>query len=384
MPSGTRSSPRPATHARPDGRGAPLRIGVIAPISWRVPPRHYGPWEQFVSLLTEGLVARGVDVTLFATKDSVTSARLIGVAPTGYSEDPSLDAKVWEARHIAAAFERADDFDLIHNSFDFLPLTYTRLVETPVVTTIHGFASDVTLPVYLDYADRVAYVAISDADRHPQLPYVATVHHGIDVDAFELQTEPGRHLAFFGRIHPDKGTAIAIEVAAKAGLPLVIAGIVQDRAYFDECVAPHIDGDRVTYLGAVGPAGRQQVLGGALALLHLIDFDEPFGFSVVESMACGTPVIAYRRGSMPEIVVPGESGFLVDTVDEAVKAVGAVKGLDRTSVRGAVARRFSVDRMVDGYLAVYADVLERRGVVSSVSSASTDTVAKRDVVSEAP
>lgn len=332
---------------------------MLAPISWRVPPRHYGPWEQFVSLLTEGLVARGVDVTLFATRDSVTSARLVGVAPTGYSEDPTLDAKVWEARHIAAAFERAGEFDLLHNSFDFLPLTYSRLVDTPVVTTIHGFASDATLPVYLDYADRGSYVAISDADRHPQLPYVATIHHGIDLGAFALQTGPGRHLAFFGRIHPDKGTAVAIEVAARAGLPLVIAGIIQDQDYFDAFVAPHVDGDRVAYLGPVGPAGRQEVLGGARALLHLIDFDEPFGFSVVEAMACGTPVIAYRRGSMPELVVPGTNGALVDTVEEAVDAVEVVSALDRAGVRRSVATRFGVDRMVDEYLAVYRAVLDR-------------------------
>ena len=337
----------------------PLRVGMLAPISWRVPPRHYGPWEQFVSLLTEGLVARGVDVTLFATRDSLTAARLVGVAPTGYSEDPTLDAKVWESRHIAAAFERAGEFDLLHNSFDFLPLTYSRLVDTPVVTTIHGFASDATLPVYLDYADRGAYVAISDADRHPQLPYVATVHHGIDVEAFELVTEQGGHLAFFGRIHPDKGTATAIEVAARAGLPLVIAGIVQDQDYFDTQVAPHVDGDRVTYLGPVGPEGRQQVLGGARALLHLIDFDEPFGFSVVEAMACGTPVIAFRRGSMPELIVPGECGLLVDTVEEAVDAVGAVASLDRRGVRRSVQARFGVDRMVDEYLEVYRAVLGR-------------------------
>ncbi len=337
----------------------PLRVAMLAPISWRVPPRHYGPWEQFVSLLTEGLVARGVDVTLFATRDSVTSAKLVGVAPTGYSEDPSMDAKVWESRHIAAVFERAADFDLIHNSFDFLPLTYSRLVDTPVVTTIHGFGSDVTLPVYTDHADHVAYVAISDADRHPALPYVATVHHGIDMGAFDLQPVPGDHLAFFGRIHPDKGTAVAIEVAAAAGLPLVIAGIVQDQAYFDQCVAPHVDGDRVTYLGPVGPERRQEVLGQARALLHLIDFDEPFGFSVVEAMACGTPVIAHRRGSMPEIVEPGVNGFLVAGIDEAIGAVDDAADLDRAGVRASVEERFAVDRMVDGYLAVYASILGR-------------------------
>src|SRR5680860_1021619 len=206
-----------------------MRVAFLAPISWRVPPRHYGPWEQFSSLLTEGLVERGLDVTLFATADSVTSARLAAVAPTGHSEDPTLDPKVWEALHIANLFERAGEFDLIHNSFDFLPLTFTRLVETPVVTTIHGFASDATLPPYVAYADRVSYVAISEADRHPALDYVATIHHGIDFSQFEFNPEPDDYLLFFGRIHPDKGTAEAIEVARATGIPLVIAGIIQDQ-----------------------------------------------------------------------------------------------------------------------------------------------------------
>ena len=220
-----------------------LRVGMLAPISWRVPPRHYGPWEQFVSLLTEGLVARGVDVTLFATADSITQARLVGTAPTGYSEDPSLDAKVWEALHIAAAFERAGEFDVIHNSFDFLPLTYSRLVETPVVTTIHGFSSPEIVPVFARYNDIAHYVAISDADRHESLEYAATIHHGIDMGEFEVGAGPREHLLFFGRIHPDKGTVEAIEVAELAGLPLVIAGIVQDEAYYEELVAPRVDGD---------------------------------------------------------------------------------------------------------------------------------------------
>ena len=380
--------------------GEPLRVAMLAPISWRVPPRHYGPWEQFVSLLTEGLVARGVDVTLFATRDSMTSARLVGVAPTGYSEDPTLDAKVWEARHIAAVFERAGEFDLIHNSFDFLPLTYTRLIDTPVLTTIHGFASDATVPVYADYADRVGYVAISDADRHPALPYVATIHHGIDLRAFDLRTAHGGHLAFLGRIHPDKGTAAAIDVAERTGLPLVIAGIVQDRDYYERMVAPRVDGVRVAYVGPVGPSERQRILGGARALLHLIDFDEPFGFSVVEAMACGTPVIAHPRGSMPEILTPGVNGYLVGTLDEAVEAVDAARRLDRAGVRLSIEGRFNAGRMVDEYLAVYRSILGRqaaeapstphtgdvadRGLVSSPSSSSTGTVAKRADVSDAP
>jgi glycosyltransferase involved in cell wall biosynthesis len=330
---------------------------MLAPISWRVPPRNYGPWEQFASLLTEGLVERGVDVTLFATADSITRARLVGTAPTGYSEDPALDAKVWESLHIAALFERADEFDVIHNSFDFLPLTYSGLVETPVVTTIHGFSSERILPVFEKYNARGHYVAISDADRHDCLDYAATIHHGIDMSVFELEQEPGDYLLFFGRIHPDKGTVEAMDVAERTGMPLTIAGIVQDTDYFEQLVEPRIDGERVRYLGPIGPDRRGDLLGRARALLHLVNFDEPFGFSVVEAMACGTPVIASARGSMPEIVRDGECGFLVGSLDEAVAAVRRVDGLDRAGVRASVELRFDVNRMVDDYLALYRRIV---------------------------
>jgi glycosyltransferase involved in cell wall biosynthesis len=337
--------------------GADLRIAVLAPIAWRVPPRHYGPWEQFASLLTEGLVARGLDVTLFATADSITSARLVGTVPIGYAEDATVDAKVAEALHIASAFERADEFDLIHNGFDFLPLSFSRLVDTPVVTTIHGFSSEQILPVYERYNDIGHYVAISDSDRHDRLTYAATIHHGIDVGEFDLGAGDGAYLVFFGRIHPDKGTAEAIDVAERVGMPLLIAGIVQDRDYFERLVEPRLDGERVRYVGPVDRERRAEVLGGATALLHLIDFDEPFGFSVVEAMACGTPVVARRRGSMAEIVRDGENGFLVETVDEAVAAVRASRTLDRRAVRASVERRFDVGRMVDDYVALYRKIV---------------------------
>jgi len=336
-----------------------LRVAVLAPISWRTPPVHYGPWELFASLLTEGLVQRGHDVTLFATGDSVTQATLSSVIPRGWSADPGVDTKVAECLHVAAVFERADDFDIIHNSFDFLPLTYTPLVATPVVTTIHGFSSPSIVPVYETYNGRTAYVAISEADRHPRLDYVATIHHGIDPDAFTLGRPADRHLLFYGRIHPDKGTAHAIEVARRVGMPLVIAGIVHDQRYFDEAVAPHIDDAQVRYIGSVGADERTQLLGGAHALLHLIDFDEPFGFSVVEALACGTPVIAFRRGSMPELIDDGCTGFIVDDTDDAVRAVARVNRLDRVAIRTTALRRFSRDRMVGEYESVYEQVLAR-------------------------
>jgi glycosyltransferase involved in cell wall biosynthesis len=338
----------------------PMRIAMLAPIAWRVPPRHYGPWERVVSLLTEGLAARGVDVTLFATADSLTSARLVAVCPQPYAEEPSLDAKVWECLHIAAAFERAGEFDVIHNHFDFLPLSYSGLVDTPVVTTIHGFSSERILPAYQRYNRHSHYVAISNADRHPSLDYIATVYHGIPLDEFTLRREPGKYLLFFGRIHPDKGVAEAITVAQRTGRQLILAGIIQDQTYFEQQVAPHLDGEQVRYVGAAGPAERDALLGGAYALLHLINFDEPFGLSMVEAMACGTPVIATRRGSVPEVVQHGTTGWIVDSADAAVAAVAEVAALDREGIRAQVAARFSRERMVDGYLQVYATVLQRR------------------------
>jgi glycosyltransferase involved in cell wall biosynthesis len=338
-----------------------LRVAVLAPISWRVPPRHYGPWEQFASLLTEGLVERGADVTLFATADSETSAELASVVRRGYSEDPDADAKVNECLHIAHAFERAREFDVIHNSFDFLPLTYSRLVTTPVLTTIHGFSSPRILAVYERYNATSAYVAISDSDRDARLDYLATIHHGIDTDAFALHRAPGGYLLFFGRIHPDKGTAEAIDVAERCGLPLVIAGIVQDERYFAERVAPRVDGDTVSFIGPVEVGERAELLGGAQALLHLIDFDEPFGYSVVEAMACGTPVIAFDRGSMPELIADGRTGFLVDDIDGAVAAVAEASLLDREAIRAEAVARFGVARMVDEYLAAYETLLGATG-----------------------
>jgi glycosyltransferase involved in cell wall biosynthesis len=334
-----------------------LRVAVLAPISWRTPPRHYGPWELFASLLTEGLVARGHDVTLFATGDSVTGARLQSVVSTGWSEDTTIDPKVAECLHISDVFERSDEFDIIHNSFDFLPLTFTDLVTTPVVTTIHGFSSPRIVPVYAKYNGRTTYVAISDADRHPALDYAATIYHGIDTERFELHADPGDYLAYFGRIHPEKGTAEAIETAAKAGLPLLIAGIIQDADYFETQIAPHIDDDHVRYLGPVAAEDRSAFLGGARALLHLISFDEPFGLSVIESMACGTPVVAFNRGSMPELIDDGVTGMLVTDVAGAFVAVEQTATLDRAEIRAVAVDRFGVDRMIDQYLVVYEQAI---------------------------
>ena len=335
----------------------PLRVAMLSSISWRTPPRAYGPWELVTSLLTEALVARGVDVTLFATLDSVTAGKLSGVAPAGYSEDPSLDAKVWEALHISHLFERAGEFDLIHNQADFMPLVFSQLVETPMVTTIHGFSSPRILPVYEKYNGRGHYVSISDADRASSLTYAATIHHGIEVDKFPFEADGSDDLLFFGRIHPDKGAGEAIRAAKATGHRLVMCGLVQDEGYHSREVQPFIDGDRVVYHGVVGGQARLEALGRAKGLLHLIGFDEPFGLSVIEAMACGTPVIAYRRGSMPELIDHGVTGFLVDTFEDAVGAIGRLGDIDRTACRRAVEQRFTVDRMADEYLALYNRIL---------------------------
>jgi glycosyltransferase involved in cell wall biosynthesis len=334
-----------------------MRVAMLAPISWRTPPAGYGPWELVTSLLTEGLVASGVDVTLFATQDSQTAGTLGGVVPRAYSEDPSIDAKVWEALHVAHVFERAAEFDLIHNQADFVPLAFSRLVDTPVVTTIHGFGSERILPAYRAYDDRVHYVAISDADRHPDLHYAATIHHGIRLDDFPFDASGTEELLFFGRIHPDKGAGEAIRAAQATGHRLVMAGLVQDEGYHAREVAPHLDGDRVRHLGVVGGPDRARTLGNAKALLHLIGFDEPFGLSVAEAMACGTPVIAYNRGSMPELIDHGVTGFLVDSFEEAVAAIGRVGEIDRAACAAAARARFGVERMTAEYLALYERIL---------------------------
>jgi glycosyltransferase involved in cell wall biosynthesis len=334
-----------------------MRVAMLAPIAWRTPPKLYGPWELVTSMLTEALVARGIDVTLFATLDSITAGTLDGVAPAPYGDDASIDAKVWEFRHLAHLFEQAGRFDLIHNQADFPAHAFARLIDTPIVTTIHGFSSERILPMYAEYQDVVHYVAISDADRHPDLRYAATIHHGIPVDDFPFNPAGSDDLLFFGRIHPDKGAAEAIAAARTSGRHLHMYGIVQDTDYYEREVLPAVDGVSVTYHGAVGGTQRLRALGDARALLHLINFEEPFGLSVIEAMACGTPVIATRRGSMPELIEHGVTGFLVDGLDEANQAIERINEIDRPTVRRAVADRFTIDRMADAYLTLYRRIV---------------------------
>lgn len=335
-----------------------MRVAILAPVAWRTPPRHYGPWEQVASNVAEGLVKAGIEVTLFATADSVTAAKLEAVVHTGYEEDRTQDAKVAECLHISHLMEKAHQFDIIHNHFDFLPLTYSGLIPTPVLTTIHGFSSTRIMPVYRKYNATTHYVSISDSDRSPELDYLATVYNGLRVDDFAFTEQPEEYLLFFGRIHPHKGTAEAIEIALRSNRKMLIAGIIQDQAYFDEKVKPFI-GDQIEFLGAAGPEKRSELLGNASALLHPISFDEPFGLSVAEAMLCGTPVIAFMRGAMPELIQHEQTGFLVNIVDEAVEAVHQISQISRPHCREWAMSKFSQEKMVADYLRVYQQILHR-------------------------
>ncbi len=335
-----------------------MKVGILAPIAWRTPPLKYGPWEQVASNITEGLVKKGVDVTLFATGNSHTSAKLQYVSPTAYAEDASLDPKVWECLHISNLMEQASKFDIIHNHFDFLPLTYSRLIETPIVTTIHGFSSPKIIPVYKKYNSNNFYVSISNSDRSPELDYIATVYNGIDGSDFTFNSNPKDYLLFFGRIHPEKGTWESIQIAKKSKKKLIISGLIQDEAYFEEKVKPFINDNDIVYVGNSGPQERDQLLGEAAALLHPISFDEPFGLSVAEAMFCGTPVVAFNRGSMPELIENSKTGFLVNNVEDAVESINKIGSMSRKYCHEWALSNFSLEKMVDGYLAVYKQILQ--------------------------
>jgi glycosyltransferase involved in cell wall biosynthesis len=332
------------------------RVAILSPVAWRTPPRQYGAWETVAGNIAEGLVARGWDLTLFATKDSVTRGHLHAVVDKGYEEDCSIDPKVAEYLHISEAFEHAAEFDLIHSHYDFMALSYTRLVKTPILTTIHGFSSPKIMPVYQKYRDGY-FVAISNSDRAPGLNYLATVYNGIDLSLYPLQKSRGDHLIFLGRIHPDKGVHLAIEVARRSGLPLLIAGIIQDQTYFREQVEPHLN-QTIRYIGPVDVQCKNALFASARALLHLNTIPERFGLVLVEANAAGVPVIAMDLGSCREVIEDGETGFLVASVEEAVEALERVDEIEPSACRRRVQQRFSIETMVDGYERVYETIFD--------------------------
>jgi glycosyltransferase involved in cell wall biosynthesis len=333
------------------------RVAVLSPVAWRTPPRQYGAWETVASNIAEGLVARGWDVTLFASRDSITNARLHAVVERGYEEDSAIDPKVAEYLHISEAFEHAREFDLIHSHYDFMALTYTRLVKTPVLTTIHGFSSPRIMPVYEKYRDGY-FVSISHADRAPGLNYLATVYNGIDLSLYPLQESAGDDLVFLGRIHPDKGVHLAIELARRSGRRLLIAGIIQDEAYFKEQVKPHVDDRNICYAGSVGVAGKNELFARARALIHLNTIPERFGLVLAEANAAGVPVIAMDLGSCREVIQDGKTGFLVTGVNQAIEALERLPEIDRRACRQRVERCFSIETMVEAYEQVYATIFD--------------------------
>lgn len=335
-----------------------LRLAIIAPIGVALPPNGYGPWEQIASSVADGMFRRGLDVTVFASGDSQSLAKVASIVPLALAEDPNRNGDVAVALHIAHCFERAKDFDLIHNHLDWKPLTYALCTASPpLLTTVHGFCSPHILDAYYAGSRRSFFCSISDADRDPGLAYLSTVYNGIDPSAFPFSANGGDYLLFLGRFHPEKGAHHAIAIAQRSGVPLVLAGIAQDEAYFAEQIAPHIDGSHIRFVGPVAGAERNNLLAGARALIHMVTRPERFGLVMVEAMACGTPVIGARLGSVPEIVADGRTGYVCTSVDEGVDAVRELAHIERLACRAHVENHFSAEIMIDGYVDAYCEAL---------------------------
>lgn len=358
-----------------------VRIGMLAPITHPLPPEGYGPWERVVSDLTEALVAAGHRVTLFAAAGSETAAELVPTSPHPLASPAGaeLDPRLTEQVHIAAAMERAaaGEFDILHSHLHAHALVFSRLIACPLLTTLHGAAWVPAIRSALRGFPEQPFVSLSDTERAwaPDLNYVATIPNGIDLDAFRPGAG-GEALAFVGRLAPEKAPDLAVEVARAVGAPLRLAGPIEDahRDYFEEEVRPHLHPGAVEYLGALSRTETAALLGESLGLLMPLRWDEPFGLVVAESLACGTPVVAWKRGAMAELVDPGLTGFLVDGVDEAAAAVGWIEDLDRRDCRRVAEDRFAVATMAQRYIEVYRSVVRAAGTIAARTS-STGTVA---------
>jgi glycosyltransferase involved in cell wall biosynthesis len=341
-----------------------LRIAQVAPLYESVPPKLYGGTERIVSYLTEELVRQGHEVTLFASGDSVTRARLVAACPRSLRLDPGcVDSLAHHLVLIEEIFRRADEFDVVHFHIDYLHFPVTRRLPVPHVTTLHGRLDIPDLvPLHREYRG-MPVTSISDAQRAP-LPWLnwqATVHHGLPADLHRGIEEPEAYLAFLGRVSPEKGLDRAIEIARRAGLSLRVAAKVDraDLAYYEETIKPLLDQPHVDFVGEIGEAEKQRFLGNARAVLFPIDWPEPFGLVMIEAMACGTPVIAFRRGSVPEVLDEGESGFVVSTIEEAVAAVDRLDEISRRGCRATFERRFTAPRMARDYVRIYRQQIER-------------------------
>lgn len=343
-----------------------MRIAQIAPLWERVPPTTYGGTELVVGLLTEELVRRGHEVTLFASGDSITKATLESVHPKALRLDKSIkEAAVYEMLQLTRVYERAKDFDIIHSHMGCAALPYARLVKTPTVHTLHGIFTPDNEKLF-SYARQQPFISISNEQREPRLGlnYAATVYNGVDTSAYRFYPKPSDppYLAFLGRLSPEKGTHLAIEIAKRSGWTLKIAGKIDavDTEYYETEIKPHIDGEQIQYLGEANHVQKNILLGNAVATLFPITWREPFGLVMIESMVSGTPVIAMNLGSTPEVIAHEETGFLCHSVEECLEALQRIPEIDRAKCREHVEANFSVKRMTDGYEAVYQQVLAER------------------------
>ena len=343
-----------------------MRIAQVSPLWESVPPPAYGGIELVVALLCDELVRQGHEVTLFASGDSVTSAKLDSIHPRALRLDPEVkEYSVYESLQLGYVYERAEEFDVIHSHMGCAALSYARLVKTPTVHTLHGVFTPDNRKLY-SFAKEQPYVSISNTQREPELGLncVATVYNGIDINSHKFFPQPDEplYLAFLGRMSPEKGPHHAITIAKALGLPLKMAGKVDvvDRQYFETEIEPHIDGEQIQFLGEANHVQKNNLMGRALATLFPITWQEPFGLVMVESMAAGTPVVAMRLGSAPEVIADGTSGFLCSNIDECIAAVRRITQVDRQNCRNYVASRFSAQKMAKGYEAVYQQVLEER------------------------
>lgn len=335
-----------------------MKIAILSSIHWRTPPRKYGPWELIASYIAEGMVKKGHQVTLYATGDSLTKGQLKWICPRPIFEDPNLEPKVYQYLHTSLVFEEAEQYDIIHNHYDAYPLCFSKLVKTPVVTTIHGFSSPQVTEIFKKYSNSYL-VSISLADRKhaPDLNYLGNVYHGLPINEYEFNDKPENYWFFIGRISPEKGIHLAVKLIKKLGLRFKIAGLIQDQKYFDNEIKPFLD-EKIEFLGTVSEEEKKDLLKNALGFLHLNTYPEGFGLTLIEAMACGTPVIGMNHGSIPEVIEDQKTGYVVNTLEEAELAIKKIDQIVRKDCRERVEKYFTVEKMVDEYEKIYQKIIK--------------------------
>lgn len=339
-----------------------LRIAQIAPLAYSIPPKKYGGTERVIHALTEELVARGHDVTLFATKDSKTSANLVSVYPLGLKDANIKDLKQWtllNLLNIGNAYKLQNEFDLIHDHMSTISIPTANLSTVPVVMTLHGQIDNTNKKLF-ENLDKPYLVSISKSQvkNFPEVAAVDTVYNGLSLDHYPFSAEHKGYLLFVGRFFVDKGAHFAIQVARELNMPLIIAAKLEDKEekYFNDYIYPNLDA-KIRWVGEVGEKERNKLMSEAAAMLHPATWDEPFGLNMIEAMACGCPVIAFNKGSIPEVIKDGKSGYVVNSVSEMINAVKNIEKIDRAFCREYAIKNFSVKRMTDGYESLYYNIL---------------------------